>query len=161
MALKNALGMLTLCRTLINTISQSINFTSKSKKRGRDEEPSLLKGCDREPSTIPPKPKRRRKAHKTTTYCDQSQSLLFQLPQDTLAHVCSYLTTKGDRHSLLLSCRSFHQVCDYRVILRHQDLEGDPQNRTRSILYNAETSSEAIHTLYKYAMAGNISALYM
>lgn len=146
--------------TIIDSISQSFRFTSNGKKRARDEEPTLLKGCD--PEKVPPKPpKRRRRAHKVAPDCDQSQSLLFQLPQDTLAHVCSYLTTKGDRHSLLVSCRSFHQVCDYPEILRHQDLEGDPKNRTRSILYNAETSSEAITTLYKFAMAGNVSALYM
>ena len=147
--------------SIIDIMSQALPFSSNVKKRGRDEEePALLKGSESE-ELKQPKPKRRRKAHKVVPESDQSHSLLFSLPQDTLAHICSYLTTRGDRHSLLLSCRSFHQVCDYPEILRFQDLEGDPKNRTRSILYNAETSSEAITSLYKYAQAGNTSALYM
>lgn len=156
---------------LLDMISQSLPFSSRTKKRGRDEEePALLKGSESE-KVMQPNLKRQRidkevktrKADEEETSPDpQLQSSLFRLPPDTLDHVCSYLTTKGDRHSLLLSCRAFKDVYDSAEILRVQDLEGDPKNRTRSILYNAEKPELVIkELLWPYVKAGNASALYM
>lgn len=99
---------------------------------------------------------------------EESSPLLKEIPIEILQKMCSYLTLGKDHYSLQLTCHKFHKISNTSQILRFVDLTGENTSSDLqhddgkgSILYGVELPDVAIEKLYKYAIAGNLQALYM
>lgn len=98
---------------------------------------------------------------------ESSSLLLREIPTEIIQKMSSYLTSGRDHYSLQLTCQKFHKVSNTPQILRHVDLNGENTSGRQhedgkgTILYGIELPDVAIEKLYKYAIAGNLQALYM
>jgi hypothetical protein len=97
----------------------------------------------------------------------ESSPLLRNIPTEVLQKMFSYLTSREDYYSLQLTCHKFHKISNTRQILQYVDLNGEytsgPQHEDGkgTILYGIEQPDVGIEKIYKYAIAGNLQALYM
>jgi len=143
----------------VELISSLLHSIQKSRaKRARSGGKNLIDTIE---SERPLKRRKRCGSVGKTSSNDTAPSLLDWMPDDLLQYIIPFLSDTKTYARLQLTCRKFRMMTNLPIHLRYLDLGGDVNTSQRDILLGINSQDEAIQSLHKFAMSGNLHALYM